>query len=292
MKYIEPVKYQEFEPSAYLSKHVECYWELDVVPDELDSKFEVLSPDCTFEIIFSAFPICLRQINGDKLLKVPSGAAFVGQKTTSVKLVANQPVKIFGVRFKPFAFANLIDIPLYKMNDKVCPLQEVFSMSKWDSIQVQEILLKESGAEQVAAVEVFLSKLLKESFDVDQQLRAQMNYILDRKGIVKIMDMFSSFGVSKATLRNHFVQKMGLTPKKVSRIWRINYFLHLQKSMPDRNLTELGLTAGYYDQAHFIKEFRYFFGDCHRQFFKNNSQLLGISQAIISRRFANQYDPK
>ena len=141
-------------------------------------------------------------------------------------------------------------------------------------------------------MEDFVYQLLGKAFQIDQTFRAQLNYILDRKGLIKVNHLLSSFSISKVTLRNHFLDKMGLAPKKVSRIWRINYFLQLKKMKPQENLTQLCLEAGFYDQAHFIKEFRHFYGTNPKQFFRQESKLLKISQGIISRRFTNQYDPR
>ena len=127
---------------------------------------------------------------------------------------------------------------------------------------------------------------------IDQNLRAQLNYILDRKGVLQVQELFTEFGVSKVTLHKHFINKVGLSPKKVSRIWRINHFLLLQNETSIQNLTQLGLASGFYDQAHCIREFRSFFKDCPRQFFKHPSHLLAISQQVISKRFNHQYDPQ
>ncbi len=284
--------YQEYQPAAYLSKHIECYWELELLPGEMGRQFITFSPDCTFEILFSECPLFFKRVNTHDIEEVSKGAVFVGQKTCCVKLVIDQSTKIFGVRFKPFAFANVIQRPLHLLNDKILLLEKIFSLNAQDHKSMKAISSTIPISDKIELVEFLLRRLLKKSFSVDQVFRAQINYILDRKGIVKITDLFSTFGVTKATLRKHFINKMGLSPKKVSRIWRVNYFLHLQKSMPSKNLTELGIASGYYDQAHFTKEFRCFFGDCPSRFFRNKNQLMGISQETISRRFTNQYDPR
>ena len=127
---------------------------------------------------------------------------------------------------------------------------------------------------------------------IDQQFRDQINFILDRKGVLKVQELFAEFQVSKVTLHKHFLRKMGLSPKQVSRIWRLNYFLQLQRNTQNRKLTELALEAGYYDQAHFIREFHRFFPYSPNRILQSNSQLLQISQGIIDRRFSNLYDPR
>ena len=139
--------------------------------------------------------------------------------------------------------------------------------------------------------EQLMLNISKDNLIVDPMLRDQVNYILERKGILRVNEMYSEFGISKVGLRNNFINKIGLTPKKVSQIWRLNYFLYLQQNTSCQNLTQLGLDAGFYDQAHFIKEFKSFFHCSPLHFFKNEHHLLKISQETISKRLFNVYDP-
>ena len=262
------------------------------MPDELESPFELLSPDCTFDILFTNDPFFVRS-NKDKVWKsVFPGATFFGQKTTGVNFSVKKQHRIFGIRFKPFAFANLIKKPLYLFNDQMLTLDRLFELSLNEKKLIQQIITIEDSDKRVERIESLVFDLLKKSFNIDQSLRAQLNYIMDRKGEVKVNHLLSEFGVSKVTLRKHFIHKVGLPPKKVSRIWRINHFLQLQKENTDFNLTELCLEAGFYDQAHFIKEFKYFFGASPKGFFKQNSQLMKVSQETIYKRFSKQYDPR
>ncbi|MCB0520724.1 MAG: AraC family transcriptional regulator [Lewinellaceae bacterium] len=286
------MQYQEFQPAALFSQHIECYWELRLLPNDLERRFEILAPDCTYEILLADHPFFITNFNKKQRERVGRGASLAGQKTTGFCFGVDRPTTIFGIRFKPFAFANLISNPLSQFNDKVLPLDKVFSISNEREQAIRALLTLDDAMEKVEAAEPLVSDLLEKSFPVDQDLRAQLNYILDRKGLVRIQDMFSEFGVSKVTLHNRFIQKIGLSPKKISRIWRMNYFLQLAKNAPEKNLTELGLEAGFYDQAHFIKECRSFFGDCPRRILQQQSRMVGISQQIIERRFSNQYDPR
>jgi len=139
--------------------------------------------------------------------------------------------------------------------------------------------------------EHLMLNIARENLSVDPVLRDQVNYILDRKGIIRVNDMYREFSISKVGLRNNFINKIGLTPKKVSRIWRLNYFLYLQQNASDQNFTQLGLEAGFYDQAHFIKEFKAFFHCSPKHFFNNDHHLLKISQEAIAKRLFNIYDP-
>ena len=284
--------YQEFQPPPYFSHHIECYWEMELMPNELDNPLEALSPDCTFDLLFTNQQLFIKSFADGIWKKIMPGATFMGQKTSSINFIVHAPVKVFGIRFKPFAFANLIKTPLFHLNDQISFLDKLFELNLNDKKTIQQLITSNEVSEKIELAEALALNLLKKPLTVDQTLRAQLNYIMDRKGLVKISDLFSEFGTSKVTLRKHFINKIGLSPKIISRIWRINYFLQLQKSKPEYNLTELCLEAGFYDQAHFIKEFKSFFGSRPYHFFKHDSQLIRISQESITKRFSNQYDPR
>jgi AraC-like DNA-binding protein len=285
------MNYKEYLPKSTFSRHIESFWELEFSPSDLKGRFEILSPDCTFDFIFTSENLSYRPIHETRWQKIPTGAAFIGQRTNSINYGVAQPVKVFGIRFKPFAFWNLIPIPLYKLNDRAYSLDEIFDLDKVDNQLIHQILTTNEVIDKIELAEKLLLNIAKHNLSVDPALRDQVNYILDRKGMIKVNEMYSEFGISKVGLRNNFINKIGLAPKKVSRIWRINYFLHLQKQSSYENLTQLGLDAGFYDQAHFIKEFKAFFNCSPLPFFKEEHNLLKISQEAVSKRLFNAYDP-
>lgn len=286
------MEYREFLPNAYLSRHIECFWEMELLPNEVDQPFEAWSPDCTFDLIFCDIPASLRFAHKQKWEKLPAQATLLGQRTSSIQFQLSQPLRLFGIRFKPFAFANLLRIPCDQMTNKLLPMSDLFPISKDVSKQIQRLLAAPDVESKNNLAEGLLLTIFDDQWDVDETFRAQVNYLLDRKGMVQIQDLTSEFDVSKVTLCQHFIRKMGLTPKKVARIWRLNYFLQLQQSACMENLTALGLTVGYYDQSHCIREFQAFFRQSPLQVFRQKSQLLSVSQQIIARRFSNQYDPR
>lgn len=283
--------YQEYLPTKAFSRHVECFWELEFAPEDLQGQFELLSPDCTYDMIFSEEPFTFRPVHEKHWRHIPVGAAFMGQRTNCIHYGVSKPVRIFGIRFKPFAFWNLISVPLFKLNDNAFALGEIFDLNQVSHKLIKKIIREPEVTNKIHWAEKLLLNLANENLSVDPVLRDQVNFILDRKGMIRVNEMYERFGISKVGLRNNFIKKIGLTPKQISRIWRLNYFLYLQQHASGQNLTQLGLDAGFYDQAHFIKEFKAFFHCSPLQFFRQEPHLLRISRETISKRLFNAYDP-
>ncbi|MEL6256119.1 MAG: helix-turn-helix domain-containing protein [Bacteroidota bacterium] len=284
--------YKEIQVPDHFSRHIEIYWEMHIKAGELNQINDLLLPDCTFNIIFSDQDLFIKS-SYERIWKcMPSGVHFLGQRNTPMSFRVKKSVRVFGIRFKPFAFARILQIPIHNLTDQFLPLRQVFELSGPQEKSIHHILINWELERQCAEANQLLENLMEDSLTIDQNLRAQLNYILDRKGVLRVQELFTEFGVSKVTLHKHFINKVGLSPKKVSRIWRMNYFLQLKDNTSDENLTSLCLECGFYDQAHFIKEFKSMLGSAPREFFGQKSELLEISRFGIQQRFTHQYDPR
>lgn len=257
-----------------------------------ESPLELLLPTCTFNIIFTDQPCFIKAKMNSDWVFLPPGAAFLGQRNSSIHIKTKKPVNIGGIRFKPFAFAKIINSPIFVFNDEFIPLDALFEISNSINTLIQQINITKELKTKTSLLNELMYALFKNSLSIDETLRAQLNFIMDRKGLVKVSEIFEEFNVSKVTLHKHFINKVGLTPKKVSQIWRMNHLLQMKEEQPEMSLTALALEAGFYDQAHFIKYFNLLFGMSPRKFFLQNSHLIKVAHQNISRRFTNQYDPK
>lgn len=285
------MEYSETLPDNILSNHIESYWQIK--SNNLGNEgLELLLPTCTFNIIFSN-KACLVKSKVSKDWKIQSkGATFFGQTNNSVVIKSKDPIHLYGIRFKPFAFSKISHQPAYILNDDFVSLDNLYPLAKKMENRIREIVSRIGKHEIYYLIDELMFDFFKDELSVDEKLRAQLNFIMDRRGSIKINEVFRTFGISKVTLRKHFINKVGLTPKKVSQIWRMNYMLQLKSEKPKRKLTSLCLQAGFYDQAHFIKDFKQLFHLPPAKFFSEKSQIIELAQHNISRRFSNQYDPK
>ena len=90
------------------------------------------------------------------------GANFIGQKTTGLYLCPEEPQRIFGVRFKPFALAHLFPVPPQRLTDKVLPLQQLFRMNTQEKAYIEGILSSEDLEERVRNAESLILSLFDE----------------------------------------------------------------------------------------------------------------------------------
>ena len=74
-----------------------------------------------------------------------------------------------------------------------------------------------------------------------------------------IENVASRYGITSRYLQKVFVQNTGLTPKLYGKINRFQNSLQLVAKR-NTSLTDIAYQCGYYDQSHFIREFKSFTG--------------------------------
>jgi AraC-like DNA-binding protein len=77
---------------------------------------------------------------------------------------------------------------------------------------------------------------------------------------VKVRDVFEQIGFSSRHLIDLFRQQTGLTPKSYQRVRRFQSVLQILHIDSDTDGASLSTSCGYYDQAHFIHDFKHFSG--------------------------------
>jgi AraC-like DNA-binding protein len=155
------------------------------------------------------------------------------------------------------------------------PLHEIFreSVSLDNFILRSELLCVEdqlaeanTDAKRIATVEQFLIKRMTNVMP-DKIVMAALSLIYKNKGNIRIKELTDQLYISQSPLEKRFRQVIGASPKKFASIVRFKNII--QQYDTATSLTSLGYEAGFYDQAHFIKEFKTFTGDTPENFFSN-----------------------
>ncbi len=152
------------------------------------------------------------------------------------------------------------------------PLHEIFRESvSLDNFMVRSelLFLEEELAEaktdhqRVSAVERFLIGRMNNE-QPDKLVLAALALIHKSKGNIRISELIEQLHTSQSPLEKRFRRAVGTSPKKFASIVRLKNVV--QQHTGKLSLTELGYEAGFYDQAHFIKEFKAFAGQTPEKF--------------------------
>ena len=162
--------------------------------------------------------------------------------------------RVLGVRFKPGAFYPFWGSPVSELTDTSVGLREAFGAEG----EVFEAVVLESKSDErmVEIAEAFLYRRLPER-DMDAELMGQIvARIVSDRVLTKVEDVAAKFGLGKRTLQRLFYCYVGVGPKWVILRGRIHDATDRLAEGESANWAELALDLGYFDQAHFVKDFK------------------------------------
>jgi AraC-like DNA-binding protein len=231
--------YQEFRPTPRLGRYVECYWSRE---DRDGTPSYCVLPDGCVDILFS------RQ-NGE-----PAGLNVVGLMTTAMTLDIPPGQSFFGVRFRP-AMASAFVPEAAQLNDRILPLEDLMPRA------ARNLLEQLAEAPNVMDMSRIMDTFLRPLEPPDAANKA-----LHELGLTRLsLDEFATeFGLSTRQLRRVCADRAGVSPKFLVRILRTREaaarIADVAAKSTQPNWADLAVACGYYDQAHFIREFQQFTG--------------------------------
>jgi AraC-like DNA-binding protein len=155
------------------------------------------------------------------------------------------------------------------------PLHELFGMSvSLDQLihrrhlsEIEERLAEaKNNWQRISIAEGFLLSLLEEP-RLDPLILRAIQKIKDTNGNLRIKELATSLSISQDPFEKRFRRVIGTSPKQFSNIVRLRHLI--EGYQPAISLTDTALVAGYFDQAHFIKEFKSFTGQTPKDFFQS-----------------------
>nr|WP_246628122.1 helix-turn-helix domain-containing protein [Paenibacillus oenotherae] len=90
--------------------------------------------------------------------------------------------------------------------------------------------------------------------EIDLWASWAVNRIRSSNGSIRVGQLAEESALSRRQTERRFVERIGISPKALAQIVRFQHVLQSLKFA--ERLTQLAYDADYYDQSHFIKEFR------------------------------------
>ena len=262
--------YRKFNPSSILSPFVECYFIWDS-EGRLETPMVIESPPSGFcSIVFNyADPYYLQNKKYERLA-VPM--QFIsGQSIYSYKLFLEGEIGVAGIVFKPAALATIFQLPIYEYTEERIDLYKVFKKPVIDKYVTQ---IKLAGEEQkVHLLEEFLMQQYRIQKPEPDYIDKAANYIVEHNGLLQVSDLLKDSCMSRRSFERKFFQKVGLSPKYYARLRRIGYLLTFVAGKRKADWPKIVAECEFYDQAHFIKDFKEFTGRSPQQYLKENTEL-------------------
>ena len=192
------------------------------------------------------------------------------QHKTSFPLKPNS--QAYGIAFTPQGANRWIKIPLHGAKKTLLPVTQ--EDVRFDIEQASDILSADFTTPQKIAW--LSSMLLLQAKDIaphSNQMDQKMIHLNQSDRLFTIKDLMNYLNMSHRTLHRRFKTIYGLAPKQYLKIRRFQRVLDLMKQHQGISLGDITYMCGYFDQNHFIKEFKTMTGLSPKNFIKNTSLL-------------------
>ena len=243
------MKYREYSPCPRLAPFVKCFWTLEGAADNSSSP-EPIYPDGCMEIVLNlADPF--QRIHVDGRIERQPGMFLVGQMDQFTRVQPGGPVRAFGVRFRPGGARPFLWFPQQEAAREIVSLESIEGRLKRQFEQAA--LDSGSNLERIARMETLLLSRLRPR--PEPGIEAALHSIHSQ---LPMRAAIAESGWSERQFRRRFAEVVGIGPKVYSRIIR---FQRALRAIERVGFLPAALECGYYDQAHFIKEFKSFAGE-------------------------------
>ena len=265
------MNYQTFQPHPDLQALVNCYWTLEV-PAELDARKQRIIPDGCIEMAF---------ILGDDIKRYTSESEFIIQPRAMVLGQTIEPfyieptgfVNTFAIRFYPYGFANFVTIPIKNLVNKETPIELLFGEKAAKSLE-KKIIQASNSRERIGIIERFLLDKMNDKTTIDTIVKSTIDALLLTNGSASIGAILKGDLSKRRQLERNFLKQIGVSPKQLGKVIRLQTALKMMLNKEAENLTNIAYESEYFDQAHFIKDFKEFTGINPKKFLGNESMAL------------------
>lgn len=279
--------FKEFYPNPGLSSFIDSYFVVDTA-NVFEDITDLIVPDGTFGMLFIDSQKSIRRnmvIEGPPItLKKTS---VFGQKTKPVNYFYSQGnANSFGIKINPAGLALFLDHSLKEFKDQFVEI-DLLNSEVLSDLE-NKVLEANTIGNKILLIENFVIKrlsILKNNPDYVLFLNL-VGYIKEKKGEVRSDLLTNHFNIHYKKIERLFHRFLGITPKTYIRIVRLAATIHYFSKNKSENLTQTGYEMGFFDQSHFIREFKAFTSLSPREFF---TKKYSNSEETCIKLISNQW---
>ena len=221
-----------------------CYWELKTVaPLSQPFCYRVVSDGC-IDILFE--------------LATPQQSFITGFSREYVAFELPQAFHYVGIRFLPSMFPQMYGVSAAELTNRFEALVDVAPVTS--AFIADHFSGQEDGPQLKAFFDAhFLSLLPRRALNTDARFYGALSMLMEGQGNLKLgTDL--DLGISQRQLRRLFQFYIGDNLKTFQKVVRFQALIRAKPSLQSLRENRLYFDLGYYDQAHFIKEFKTLYG--------------------------------
>lgn len=247
-----------YKPHPCLQDLVAGIMSVDVVlPEGFENAVTPYPPTPMQSIIFYGEDRIEMMKDGMKNFVQQPSSVIIGPQYTRVNIRVGKTLRAVRVDFWPGGLHRLLGIPMNHFFDDGFDAVDVLGNEMRDvNVKIAE---REDLEQRAAVVEAFLIEKrmhMPDMLPVDLALKQLML----NAGSLSIHSAASIACLSVRQFERKCRERMGYSPKEFARVARFSKAYRLRESKPCLTWTTIAHESGYFDQMHFIRDFKEFAG--------------------------------
>ena len=247
-----------FRPPAPLSRFLELLWYYEDPPKP--HRKERLMPDGCASLIINLNEDETRLYDPDDTNKMNrlSGCSVGGPHTRCFVIDSDEQVAVIGASFRPGGAVPFLKLPSDELHNQHIDLEDL-----WGNLarELRERALAAKSAQaKLRVLELALLERAAGMFDGQPVVEYAVGTFLSQPETARITEVADRTGFSSRRFIELFKQHVGMPPKLFCRVRRFQKVLHRITCGKPVNWSAVALDGGYFDQAHFIHDFKAFSG--------------------------------
>jgi AraC-like DNA-binding protein len=245
---LDNLGFQLIPPGPALRPFVRCYWAFTRAAPLIGLREEYMHPTGGYGIVFNfGDPV---QLSGQK---VTAPVFLDGTNTASSKMGFQGKVEQIGVSFWVGGGYSFLGVPLEVVRDIPLALAEL-DRAGMDSLYGR-LCEAPNLQTRIALLEAWLLDRLRQGRERHPIVPETLAALRAVQGQVAIPTLADRFYISQRQLERLYKTQVGISPKQYAGLLRVEAARLALKHLQTRSLTDLAVEYGFYDQAHFIREF-------------------------------------
>ena len=262
------MQYNTYAPSKNLAAYIKYYWTLED-DNPLPSAKERIFPDGCVELLFHYGDVFKKYVS-ELDVNIQPRSFLHGQIKHFMDVEPTGKIGVFSIRFMPNGLPRFVKMSVDDLTDNIVEIQDLWGN---DGRILQERIMQAMTAQsRIKVTEDFLLSRMVETNTRINEIDHCVHAILFGRP-KSIDDLAEQVNLSRRQLERKFIEAVGLNPKTLTRITRFQRVLKHLEQNTNASLTEVAHANGYFDQSHFIKDFKEFTGFNPRQYFSNHLEF-------------------
>ncbi len=251
-----------FNPHPLLRQYVDSYLLVSVDQPETSSIEVSLFPNITQRLVFGLDTG--NTIYDCKYSEFCAPNYIVGPNDAIRRVRTSPGLRKMMVQFKPGGLYKIFRLPAHNFSNRTRNAVEFLGKQVFE---IGDQLRGKPLSGKIELMDDWLIENLQIPKKADRNIDHAIQLIEQYNGNISLRELEHATFTTKRTLERHFLEQIGLLPKSFSRLVRFNSVIRFIEANLNVKWRQLADVFGYYDQSHFINEFKSLTGGLPQDYF-------------------------